>query len=269
MKTVCWILIISIFLWSACSSIHFNDHEQSDYYELNKKIAGKKGTITLVSGQKIEVKNIFFVPDSVSWIESELRIRQTVPTSEIQEIIIKDRGKGAIRGLWMGFLGGLIGSLLFQLAPLRECSSCEPGIVKTFILMVGGPAGGLLGLSFGAAICVTDKFILNDIKKEADDIKEVPVGIIIISDRVGEVIDRQERDKYNLFPLGEGLKFQSTVFYRQSNGEYIMEITYLDEKSGEQKTEQTHITESMIKTYQNQINKLEPSEVVPDKKPDK
>lgn len=68
--------------------------------------------------------------------------------------------------------------------------------------------------------------------------------VIIISERVGEEIDREERDKYNLFPGVPG--FQSAIFYANSDSTYFLEINYLDEKSGELKTNRIQQSKASI-----------------------
>ena len=70
--------------------------------------------------------------------------------------------------------------------------------------------------------------------------------IIIISDRVGEEINNEEREKFNLFPGVSG--FQSARYYKNTENLYFLEITYVDEKSGELKT--NHIQQS-IESIQN------------------
>ena len=74
MKTICWILIISMFLCSSCSSTHFVGREQFSYDEANNKLEGKKGTITLTYGQKTNGEIISVTSDSTSWFEEKEEI---------------------------------------------------------------------------------------------------------------------------------------------------------------------------------------------------
>jgi hypothetical protein len=53
--------------------------------------------------------------------------------------------------------------------------------------------------------------------------------IIAISPRVGETIDREERDRYGLFQAS--VNFQSAVILQQPDGNYVAEIT--EERNGE------------------------------------
>ena len=79
--------------------------------------------------------------------------------------------------------------------------------------------------------------------------------IFIISERVGEVIDKEEINKYNLFPGVKGL--QSVVFIKLPDGSYVLKATYIDVTTGEEKVEITPITESIIKIYGSIIDKFE------------
>ena len=57
--------------------------------------------------------------------------------------------------------------------------------------------------------------------------------IIIISERVGEIIDQEERNKYKLFQEVKG--FQSAVFIKLPDNSYILKIIYKDDQTGELK----------------------------------
>jgi len=77
--------------------------------------------------------------------------------------------------------------------------------------------------------------------------------VIIISDQVGEVIDLEERNKYNLFPGIRG--FQSAVFLILPNGSYFCKITYLDETTGEEKVRRFPQIKAAIQQLRKIINK--------------
>ena len=79
--------------------------------------------------------------------------------------------------------------------------------------------------------------------------------IIIISEKVGEVIDKEEIKKYNLFQGVKGL--QSGVFLNLPDGSYVFKVIYIDETTGEEKVERITQTEWIIKQYGNRIDHLE------------
>ena len=79
--------------------------------------------------------------------------------------------------------------------------------------------------------------------------------IIIISDRVGKEIDKEERDKFKLFE--EIKEFQSAVYIKLPDGRYFLKITYLDEKTGELKISRTQQSEASIKNRGVYIDRFE------------
>ena len=79
--------------------------------------------------------------------------------------------------------------------------------------------------------------------------------IIIISEKVGEVIDKEEIKNYNLFQGVKGL--QTVVFLQLPDGSYVLKATYIDETTGEEKVELTPTSESIIKQYGNRIDQFE------------
>lgn len=74
-----------------------------------------------------------------------------IPLSEVDEISIYNRRKGAIQGLWLGILGGI---------------AVGEGIVKeradAYNFSVCRLIGGLAGLSMGLLLNITDKYTLAD-----------------------------------------------------------------------------------------------------------
>jgi len=79
--------------------------------------------------------------------------------------------------------------------------------------------------------------------------------IIIISERVGEEIDREERDKFRLFQRING--FQSAVFIKLPDNRYLLKIAYLDENTGELKIERIQQSEASIKNRGDYIDRFE------------
>ncbi|UCE18094.1 MAG: hypothetical protein JSV84_14720 [Gemmatimonadota bacterium] len=79
--------------------------------------------------------------------------------------------------------------------------------------------------------------------------------IVVISERVGESIDVEERNTYGLFPTFEG--FQSAVLLRLPDESYILKITYLDETTGEEKVKRIPEVESRIENYIEHIDHFE------------
>jgi len=76
--------------------------------------------------------------------------------------------------------------------------------------------------------------------------------IIIISERVGEKIDREERDKYKLFQDIKG--FQSAVFIKLPDNRYILKIIYKDEQTGELKIDRIEQSKESINNIRYSID---------------
>lgn len=79
--------------------------------------------------------------------------------------------------------------------------------------------------------------------------------VIIISEKVGEMIDKEEMNMYKVFQGVKGL--ESVVFLKLPDGDYVLKTTYIDEITGKERVEITPITESIIKTYSSTIDKFE------------
>ena len=73
------------------------------------------------------------------------------------------------------------------------------------------------------------------------------------------MIDKEEINKYNLFPGVKGL--QSAVFLKLPDGSYVLKTTYIDETTGEEKVEITTVSESTIKIYGSIIDKFKEIQV--------
>lgn len=68
---------------------------------------------------------------------------------------------------------------------------------------------------------------------------------IIISDRVGEVIDVEEREKFKLFEGVAG--FQSAVYFKTTDNRYFLKITCRDIETGDLTVKQIQQAEASIK----------------------
>jgi len=79
--------------------------------------------------------------------------------------------------------------------------------------------------------------------------------IIVISERIGEVIDLEERNKYKLFLASEG--FIQAVLLKLPDGSYVFKITHLDETTGEEKIQSMSQTELQIINIRKYINSYE------------
>jgi len=83
--------------------------------------------------------------------------------------------------------------------------------------------------------------------------------IITISERVGDEIDKEEREKFELFPNIKG--FQSADLLKLSDNRYVFRITYLDEQTGELKIELKQVSQESINNIRYQID-IKPWEIL-------
>jgi hypothetical protein len=78
--------------------------------------------------------------------------------------------------------------------------------------------------------------------------------IVNLGPEVGETIDRQERDRYELFPASEN--FHSAVIVRRADGSYAAEITETDE--GVKKTRNLPIDQSTVELLRERFSTPRP-----------
>ena len=76
--------------------------------------------------------------------------------------------------------------------------------------------------------------------------------IIIISEQVGNEIDREERDKYKLFQDIKG--FQSAVFIKLPDKRYLLKIVYKEEQTSDLKVDRIQQSEESINNIRYNID---------------
>jgi len=112
--------------------------------DLNAQIEGKSGTVVLSDGRSFDARHIVVTPDSTHWIVPKAapwspHKSESIPTSQVAEITIPRRGKGALRGLGYGVVVG-------ALAGFAWGGSGDLGSIAASILV---PVGALLGTITG------------------------------------------------------------------------------------------------------------------------
>ena len=172
MKTICWLLIMSMFLSAACSSTRFIEPTEPSYDEVNKKLEGKKATITLMDNQERKGQNAHVTPDSTSWLDMGSGLQQTIPTSEVNQIVVINRRKNTLNGLlW----GSIAGASLFLLYVVIISASDDDDEKRTFsegfitredmtrlTLAAMIPTFGLAGLLIGGVGGAKETYVLNE-----------------------------------------------------------------------------------------------------------
>jgi hypothetical protein len=279
-KTLCLFMALVI-PFTGCASFTLLKNE-SDYEKINEKSKDNNTTVTLKNGDIFNATHVMVKSDSISLLESKSNIKRMIPTPEVKEIIIKDSGK-MIKN---GFLGGsfCVGIPVFVLG-----IGFSGGITGSSILLSDVLSVGLAGFVFGGLVGtlftgLTNPFYKGDVysfsepepywlvssasQAQGGAIQEPPWAsggvpenqmapegkVIVVSERVGEVIDRQERDKYSLFVYIS--EFQSVEFRQKDDFSYWFYLRYTDQKSGTVKIVKRKTDEKTVQQLREYIDQF-------------
>jgi hypothetical protein len=257
MKSMCWLLILALFVYIGCSSMEqIVYHEAESYRILNEEVEGKKASVTLFQGQTYSVENVKIHQDSTYWVDFNTRKPQSVLTVTIREINTKTPGRGialGALGLVVGGIAGcLIGLLGVNIAPGEE----ESGVKVVPGMVTGSAIGGLLGMLQGYKVGKSHQYIF--IKPGAARLfKEYQSEIIFISDRVGESIDLEEYERFHLDSLYTIEEFQEAVLLKLIDGNYYLKISYTDNQTGNRKEKWILLTDREKKKFEEHIKRYE------------
>ena len=148
----------------------------SNYDEINSLTKGKvvklklSPKVFIPSNNKygvnvIKGRNIQITPDSTYWIEPRTGIKQVVPTSQVFEIVIVNRRRGA----WEGFraflvAGAVLGGILFLDGDDPPSNFISFSAEAKFVLgnIAGIAYGVVFGLPIGAVIGSSDVYVLHN-----------------------------------------------------------------------------------------------------------
>jgi hypothetical protein len=176
MKKLCLIIYTLSLLITGCTHIH----QYCAFDEINTKTKGKKAKIVLMDEQELIGKNVYIDPDFTFWTDPDKENKQSVITSEVNSIILKNKLCGAIYG---APIGGLLGATMGTIGGLTEdeWGTEEALYISRTVgtLLLAGILGSILsipGVLVGAAAGCTDKFIINvkeDIIKEMERKSEI------------------------------------------------------------------------------------------------
>lgn len=146
----------------------------ADYTSLNEQGLRQTATVTLENEQKLTAEKLRFAPDSTSWVDPHTEKVMTVPTAEISNIQFVNRGKGALKGLGIGFLAGAsIGAAVGFASGKGESGGIGSISTEAHVViggLFGGGIGALLGLPVGAATARKDIYRTN-----LDSLESAPV----------------------------------------------------------------------------------------------
>ena len=142
------------------------------YDDINVVSKDRKGQIILVDGRGYDGRDFHLAEDSTHWRDLKTNKAQSISTSQIRELHIKKKGRGAWEGFGIGLVAGAATGALIGSANGDDPGVGEPGhdifsataeekAVGYGVL--GGLLGGLIGLPVGASTG-KDKFVLQEKK---------------------------------------------------------------------------------------------------------
>lgn len=158
------LLVMLFFFISGCS----HSYKYSSIAEINYETQNRKMQLTLSDGKILAVDKFRITADSSDWLHETTGNKQFVSTSDVKNVVIIKRGRGAFEGLG---LGGVIGFCIGALIGLNEGSDPRSEFFslsaeeKAMIYGIYfGAIGGLIGIPVGAAIGSKDRFEMENVK---------------------------------------------------------------------------------------------------------
>jgi hypothetical protein len=268
MKKSSSLFAVLVLLFAGCSSLTLLKTE-SDFEKTNEKLKGKNVTISLKNGEIIEAINVVLRTDSISFMDSESNIKRSVTPQKVKDIVIIDNGKSILNAL----LGGVVViAIPFAILGGPDGLVFVASHISPQLLLLGLAIGALSGLgkgdSYGFGESEPQRPLGGAAQIQEGTVPEPPWAsggvpenqiavegkFIVISDRVGEVIDRQERDKYGLFVFING--FQSVEFRQNDDDSYWFYLRYMDPKSGTLKVLKRQTDEEAIQRLREYIDQF-------------
>lgn len=147
-KSISIILTPIILIYSCTFTYKKSNRDTIDTYceRINSYSERFSTYIILSSEEEFEVVNLDMRVDSTSFTPIESYKRTKISTSEINYIEFKDSARGAVGGLLMGLLGGLVvGFTALALSPEGGGHPDMSGFVVIYGALIGGTVGTVIG----------------------------------------------------------------------------------------------------------------------------
>lgn len=131
----------------------------NSYSEINQRGEQSTALVTLNSGGTVSARSLHFAPDVVTWMDPWSGEMGSVQTANIKSVQFQSQGSGALEGLGIGLIVGVVGgTVLGLIATATEPANCSffcgTGTNVVFgIIVVGVPSsviGGLAGAARGS-----------------------------------------------------------------------------------------------------------------------
>lgn len=159
---ISWILLFTM-LFQGCTRYHtYELGKSSDLVpEINEKAENNYADVELRNSDKFLVKDLLFKPDSSYFYYVDKEREMGNSNAEINNILIVDRPKGALKGLAIGgaILGLLVGMYALEISCMYNLDIEGPHILA--ITMSAALVGGLIfGAPVGWIIGERDKYTI-------------------------------------------------------------------------------------------------------------
>jgi hypothetical protein len=130
---------------------------EQEVAELNGITADREARITIAGSPELPsapAKAVKIDPVTTRWLARPRRDWQprSVPTDDLDTVLVLNRGRGALEGLGWGLLVGGLAGLVAGADAGRSSNPALPGAVVGGIVAV---VGGVIGVALGAAVSHT------------------------------------------------------------------------------------------------------------------
>jgi len=164
------IIMLSVFLFSSCSSTIFVKNNKTSFNQLNSELNNETVSIVINDGQEIIGVQVKISNKTIDWLDPKTNKWQFASISNVNKIFITNNSSGALQGLGFGALAGIfIGSITEESSENKNTSnSIGSNAGKGIGEAIGFTVSCFSGLAIGAMIGATDKYIFNDSQKLND-----------------------------------------------------------------------------------------------------
>jgi hypothetical protein len=157
---------------------HTGDDENARSEALaDLEAASREGVVTVetVAGRRRRARNVRLRADTLFWLRAPERASQRTIVDSVRAVEWKRHGRGAVEGLGLGVLGGLLGGTAagFGLRYFADYAIRDEGASDGIPIALGAVAGGLVfvgvtldGIITGTVRGHTTRYVFNKRKKK-------------------------------------------------------------------------------------------------------
>ena len=153
------VLVVVVMVCPGCATTYLLDSEERSsaahepIAEINERASVSRVGLSLDDGPLLIVSNLRVGPDSTSWVTASSY--ETVATSSVTRVQFVNRGRGALDGLGLGLLGGVVvggvlGAVSYNGPDFFTSSRGESArFGAVFLSFITVPLGLLTGVTIG------------------------------------------------------------------------------------------------------------------------